>query len=154
MFKEMRRSDRELSQEEALEILDKCSYGILSVLGENDYAYGVPLNYVFLNNNVYIHCARQGFKLDSIRKNPKVCFTVVGETETLPDKFSTNYESAILFGEAVEVTESEKIEALKSFIYKFSTGFKEEGMQYIERAASATNVIKIETKKITGKARR
>lgn len=154
MFKNMRRSDRELSQEEALVILEKCSFGVLSVLGDNEYAYGVPLNYVFLNNNVYIHCAKQGFKLDSIRKNPKVCFTVVGETETLADKFSTNYESAIVFGEAIEIIESEKIEALKSFIYKFSPDFKEEGMQYIEKAAYATTVIKIESQKITGKARR
>ena len=137
MFKNMRRSDRELSQEEALVILEKCSFGVLSVLGDNDYAYGV-----------------QGFKLDSIRKNPKVCFTVVGATETLADKFSTNYESAIVFGEAIEIIESEKTEALKSFIYKFSPDFKEEGMQYIEKAVSATTVIKIESQKITGKARR
>lgn len=154
MFKNMRRSDRELSQEEALVILEKCSFGVLSVLGDNEYAYGVPLNYVFFNNNVYIHCAKQGFKLDSLRKNPKVCFTVVGATETLADKFSTNYESAIVFGTAIEIIESEKIEALKAFIYKFSPDFKEEGMQYIEKASSATTVIKIEAQKITGKARR
>ena len=154
MFREMRKSAREISYEETLKIIEKCKYGVLSVLGDNGYAYGVPLSYAFLNNAIYIHCAGEGFKLDSLRKNPKISFTVVGETEILPDKFSTKYESAIIFGEAKEITGNEKIEALKELIDKYSNDFKEEGMKYIERGSAATTVVKIDIEKITGKARR
>ncbi len=40
MFKEMRRKDRELDMTETIEILKNCNYGILSTIGENEYAYG------------------------------------------------------------------------------------------------------------------
>lgn len=154
MFRELRRSDREITEVEALEILKKCEYGILSTTSEEGYAYGVPLSYAYMNGDIYFHCATEGYKLDNIRNNDKVSFTVVGQTELLPGKFSTNYESVIVFGRASEVNDEEKEDALLELIYKYSKDFVEEGKEYIKRASSKTRVIKVNVEHISGKGRR
>lgn len=154
MFKEMRKSNREISGNDIIEILNKGEYGILATTGENGYAYATPLSYVYLNNAVYFHCALEGNKLDNIKYNEKVSFCVVGRTNVLPDKFSTEYESAIVFGRAIETFGDEKKEGLMAIADKYSSGFKAEGLAYIDRAIDKTCVIKIEIDKITGKARR
>lgn len=64
MFYEMRRKDRLLTEKEAKEILSEGEYGVLSTIGEDGYPYGVPVNYVYLNDSIYFHCAADvGHKL-------------------------------------------------------------------------------------------
>lgn len=118
MFKDMRRKDRELKNDEIIEILQNNTYGILSSISENGYPYGVPISYIFLNNSIYFHSATKGHKIDNILDNSKVSFCVVGETCTLPDKFTTNYESVIVFGKAIEVLDDEKNSALLEILKK------------------------------------
>lgn len=154
MFREMRRKDRKLETIDAVEILIKCNYGVLSTVGENGYAYGVPLNFVYLHDSIYFHCALEGNKLDNIQNNNKVSFCVVGDTMVLPDKFGTNFESVVIFGKAVEVYDAEKNEALLAFIDKYSGQYLEEGKEYIKKAGNRIKVIKIGIEGITGKARR
>lgn len=154
MFKEVRRKDRSLEEKDAIEVLKNGEYGILSMVGENDYGYGVPLSYVYLENAIYFHCAREGQKLDSIEKNNKVSFSVVGRTKLLPEKFSTEYESTIIFGKATEVNDEEKERALLAIIEKYSPEYIESGMEYIKRAADRTRVIKVSIENICGKARK
>jgi nitroimidazol reductase NimA-like FMN-containing flavoprotein (pyridoxamine 5'-phosphate oxidase superfamily) len=120
LFREMRRKDREMSPAENAEILKKCLYGVMSTIGEGGYAYGVPLNYEYLNNSIYFHCADCGQKLDNIKNNDRVSFCVVGDIKPLPDKFSMMYESVILFGRASEVFDDEKDKALLALIKKYS----------------------------------
>lgn len=151
MFKKMRRNDRALTQEGAIDLLIKGEYGVLSTIGENGYAYGVPLSYVYNEGKIYLHAATEGLKLDNIALNNKVCFTVIGDTKVLPEKFSTNYESTIVFGKATVVEGEEKIEGLKLLIEKYSLEFLESGMEYINRAQMATKVVKVEIDEITGK---
>jgi nitroimidazol reductase NimA-like FMN-containing flavoprotein (pyridoxamine 5'-phosphate oxidase superfamily) len=78
---------------------------------------------------------------------------VVGETNIIPDKFTTDYESVIVFGKAYELTGEEKEEALLSILYKYSPEFLEKGRLYIKNAADKTTVIKIDIRHMTGKAR-
>lgn len=154
MFKEMRRKDRELKIDEIIEILKNNSYGVLSTVSENGYPYGVPISYVYFNNSIFFHCAVNGHKLDNISNNSKVSFCVVGRTHILPDKFSTEYESAIVFGNAIEVSNDEKNLALLEIINKYSADFIEQGKEYIKNASNATKVIKINIEHMSGKARR
>lgn len=154
MFREIRRSDRKIETIEAIEILKKCKYGILSTVSDDGYAYGVPLSYVYMDNNIYFHCAIEGHKLDNIKKNNKVSFCVVGDVETIPEKFTTKYESVIVFGEAAEVYGDEKNKALIGFLEKYSNQYVNEGKEYIKKAYCRTKVIKISIDHITGKARK
>jgi nitroimidazol reductase NimA-like FMN-containing flavoprotein (pyridoxamine 5'-phosphate oxidase superfamily) len=154
MFKEMRRKDRLTERAEAIRILEEGQYGILSTVGSNGYAYGVPLSYTYSNNCIYFHCAKEGQKLENIEFNNKVSFCVVGGTTLLPSDFSVNYESVIAFGKAAEIFESEKEAALEAFIAKYSEAFTKEGLEYIRKAASQTKLIKIEIEHLTGKIRK
>ncbi|WP_143317756.1 pyridoxamine 5'-phosphate oxidase family protein [Clostridium sp. HBUAS56017] len=154
MFREMRRKDRELKNDEIIEVLKNTSYGILSTISENGYPYGVPISYVFFNDSIYFHCATKGHKLDNILNNDKVSFCVVGNTCVLPEEFSTKYESIIVFGKAIEVFDDEKNMALLETLNKYSPDFIEQGKEYIIKAGKATKVIKITIDHISGKARR
>lgn len=154
MIREMRRKDRELKNDEAIDILKNNTYGVLSTLSENGYPYGIPISYVFFNNSIYFHGAIKGHKLDNILNNDKVSFCVVGKTCVLPDKFSTKYESTIVFGRASEVFDDEKNIALLEILNKYSSDFIEQGKEYINKASNATRVMKISIEHISGKAKR
>lgn len=154
MFREMRRKDRELKNDEIIKILQNNTYGILSTISENGYPYGIPISYIFFNNSIYFHSATKGHKIDNILNNAKVSFCVVGETCTLPDKFTTNYESVIVFGKAIEVLDNEKNSVLLEIVKKYSPDYIKEGKEYIEKANKATKVLKISIEHISGKARK
>lgn len=154
MFRKMRRQDREMNNEEAVELLKKCQYGILSTVGVDGYAYGVPLSYVYLNNNIYFHSATLGYKLDNIKNNNRVSFCVVGEIEPVPEKFTTKYESVILFGKASEVNGDEKYSALMAILEKYAAKYMDKGKEYIKNAGDKVKIIKISIEYIMGKANR
>lgn len=153
MFYKMRRSDRELTKTEVDVILKNGEYGILSTIGVDGYPYGTPVNYVYEDNKIYFHCAMTGHKLDNIQNSTKVSFTVVGKTEVLPEKFSTNYESAIVFGLAKKALDKKQY-VLEKIIEKYAPEFQESGMCYIGKAINETAVYEIEIQCATGKARK
>ena len=149
----MRREDRKMTDAEAQALLNRGEYGILATVDENGRPQGTPLNYVVADGCLYFHCAIEGTKLQNITANPRVGFTVVGNTEVLPDKFATNYESVMVAGLATVVGDTEKITALEELLHKYSPDFIESGRAYIERAKSSTVVVRIDIESITGKRR-
>ena len=155
-MREMRRKDRLISKEEAMEVLKKGEYGILATVDEVGQPYGVPVSYVVLNDAVYFHATNAGGqKFDNFTKNSKVSFTVVGNTQVLPDQFATLYESAIVIGEAILVDdEAERLAAFREFLPKYSPAFLAEGDQYIKTAGPMAMIIKISINEITGKSKR
>lgn len=153
MFRETRKLERGLTKIEAIQILKTSSYGILSTISKNEYPHGVPVNYVFINNSIYFHCAMEGQKLDNITNNNKVSFCVVGQTYIIPDQFSTKYESVILFGRAFEIFDDEKNTALFELLKKYSPDYIEEGKEYIKDVITKSKIIKINIDHISGKAR-
>lgn len=151
---EMRYFERQMEREESFSLLHNGLYGVLSTVDDNGQPYGVPLNYVFNNNNVYFHCALEGHKLENIKYNDKVSFTVVGDSIIMPSKFSIAYESVILFGIISMVEDEEEKEmALKVLVEKYSPEFIVEGELYIKRAINRCAVFKIEIQSLTGKHR-
>jgi len=150
----MRRQDRKVDRKEAIKILEKGEYGVLSTVNQDGYSYGVPLSYTYLENCIYFHCALEGHKLSNIKNNNKVSFCVVGDVNTLPDKFSTDYESVIVFGIAEEIDGEEKIRALTAMVGKYSKDYLKEGEEYINRGSNRTKVVKISIENITGKSRK
>lgn len=153
-MKELRRKDRAISEEEAIALLNKAEYGVLSTVTENGEPYGVPLNFCFIDHCIYFHCAVEGQKIDNIKQNKSVSFCAVGNTEILPDKFGTKYESVVVSGEVEEVFDMNKQLALEGLLHKYSPEFVDKGMKYIEDLKEKTRVFKINIKKLTGKARK
>lgn len=153
MFKEMRRKERSADKSIAYRLLNSCDYGVLSTVGETDYPYGIPLNYVYMNSSIYFHSALDGHKLDNLKANDKVSFCVVGKTESIPERLTYKYESVVVFGKAKEVFSEEKHQALLALLDKYSNKFlKEKNMKYLNKTSDKTKVIKISIEHITGKA--
>ncbi len=150
----MRRQDRAISEVEAWELLKKVEYGILSTVSGDAQPYGVPLNFCVIENCLYFHHAVEGHLVENITGNPSVSFCVVGDTELMPEKFGTLYESVILFGNIEEVFDSQKQAGLEGLVAKYSSDFKEEGLEYIEKLWDRTRVFKIKIDDISGKARK
>ncbi|MBR1566617.1 MAG: pyridoxamine 5'-phosphate oxidase family protein [Oscillospiraceae bacterium] len=121
MFREMRRNKQALSEEETRAILARGSAGTLAVLGDEGYPYAVPLSYVYHGGRLYFHCAKTGHKLDAIRACDKVSFSVIDKNDVIPEKFTTVFRSAIVFGRARIVTESEELmSAMRALAAKYS----------------------------------
>lgn len=152
-FPPMRRKDRELTKQQALEILQLGDYGVLATFN-GDYPYAVPVNYAFDGEYIYIHCAKEGHKIENLKKFSNICFTVVKSYEILPDELSTAYESVIVFGKASIIeNEDEKRRALETIGKKYS-----DDLQKIQNEISSSldrvNIIKITIENISGKSRK
>jgi len=112
----MRRNDRQLSNAQTIAILERGNLGVLSTLDKENQPYGVPVNFVYHQGAIYFHCATEGYKLLNISHQPQVSFCVIEKSELIPETFSTDYVSAIVFGKAYIVDDQEKIEALQWLI--------------------------------------
>lgn len=151
----MRRKDREKDEAFALELLKNCEYATLATADiETSGAYCVTISQVLEGKTLYFHCAPEGKKIDNIEKNPNVCISCVGKTNLVPDKFSTEFESAVAFGTCTKVeSDEEKIHALRLVCEKYALS----NMENFEKAAvgslGRTSVYKVELAQVTGKAR-
>ena len=151
---EMRRKDREKTEQDGYDILREVSYGIMSTVSVDGTPYGVPINFVLSENKIYFHCAHNvGHKLENLLNNPNVCFTAVSKAVVVPKEFASDYRSVVVFGSAEEVTGNEKIKGLMLLVEKYSPDFRAEGIKYIEASADATSVFAITISHITAKER-
>jgi hypothetical protein len=156
-FKEgrpMRRRDRVIDEESALELLEQGQYGVLSTVGPQGVPYGVPISYVLHGDLIVFHSALEGRKLENIATSPRASFCVVGETEVLPGLFSTRYQSTIAEGVVRELLDDEKLEGLRWLADKFSPEFKEKAATYIASLFDRTRVFALQIESVSGKRRR
>lgn len=153
MFREMRRFKQLLSEEETIEILNACTSGVLAVHGDDGYPYTVPLSYVFKDDKLFFHCANEGHKIDSIKRNDKVTFCVIEKDHVIQESFETHYRSVTIFGRARILTDDlEKRDALTCFVEKYSPDYIEKGKNAIENALGRVCVIEVQIEHMTGKA--
>ncbi len=152
MFRDMRRKDRLESLDKAEELLHRGTNGILAVTGDGGWPYGVPVNYVYADGKIYIHCALTGHKLDAIEKEPRVCFTVVDHDNIVPERCTTMYASVICFGYASVIEDpDDKHNALVALAQKFSPNHMDYGMEHIRKDGHRCNVIQIDIEHMTAK---
>ncbi|MCB2228250.1 MAG: pyridoxamine 5'-phosphate oxidase family protein [Desulfarculaceae bacterium] len=153
MTREMRRKDRAATPEQTQEILAKGDYGVLCTTSAEGQPYGTPLHYCLLEGSLYFHCGLSGQKLDNLAANDRVSFVVVNRCEVMPDEFATLYESAVVFGQCLEVEGAEKQTALEGLLDKYSPEFRAEGLEYTAKVYDKARVYKIAMESVSGKAR-
>src|SRR5271157_4228840 len=154
-FREIRRSDRALSEEQAREILARAEHGVLATVGADGWPYAIPVNHVLAGDVLYIHCATEGHKLENIAHEERVSFCAVASARVLPETLSTLYESAIIFGRAAVVTDpAEKLRALELLAVRFCGALTAEAEKAIATSASRTTVVRIRIERVAGKAHR
>jgi len=149
MFKEMRRRDKLMSEKDTLALLIRGEEGILGTISDNGYPYTVVVNYVFYNGKIYFHCAKTGHKIDNIKKNEKVSFSVYDNVEVVGEELNTKYQSLTLFGRARVINTSREI--LMELIKKYSDIPLEKANDMISEEINITALVEIEIDHITGK---
>ena len=99
MFRQMRRLNQQISDAKCLEILKKEKRGVLSLLGDDGYPYGIPLNHFFSeeDNKIYFHCAKEGHKIDAIKNYEKASFCVYDSGYRKDGEWALNINSVIIF---------------------------------------------------------
>ncbi len=127
-FRELTRIKQKLENKEYIEILKNEKRGVLSVLGDDDYPYCIPMNYFYdeKENKLYFHGSRKGHKIDSINKHNKVCFCVCdsgSESDKDSKKFGLNFKSVVVFGKVNFIEDYEKtIDICRKISSKFDFG--------------------------------
>lgn len=154
---DVRRQDRLLNEDTAYRLLHNGEYGVLSMIDNTDSAYGIPINYVYDNENdsIYFHCAVEGKKLQSITSHPQVSFCIIGHTNVVSSKFTTEYESIVISGYISKVTsDEERHHALKQFLLKYSPNDVTTGMKYAEKSFHRTEILKLSSLIMSGKTKK
>lgn len=150
MTRMMRRFRQELPIEETKEILCNGRECVLAVSGDDDYPYAVPINYVYDGEHIYLHSARQGHKIDALKRNPRLSLCVVAQGDIVPEEFTTYFRSAIVFGRARFIeNEEEKIEALRKLSRKYCGDL--DATDEIAKFLKAVAIIEITIDLMTGK---
>lgn len=155
MEHKMHKASRQLSDAETMEILKKGDHGTLSVQGDDGYPYATPINYIVVDGKVYLHSAPYGYKIECLQRSPKCCFSAIISAQIIPSKITAAFESVILTGTAVFVTDqAEKRTVLENFVTQKHPGYEELGFKMIDKQIDKTAVIRLDPVSLTGKAYR
>lgn len=108
MFRPLRRKKRAITDEKARELLTTCKRGVFAVNGDDGYPYAIPVNYFFdaEHDKIYFHGAKAGHKVDSLRHDDKVCFTVYGNVWYKDGDWAPYVMSTVVFGRCRLVDEA------------------------------------------------
>ena len=151
-FKEMRRKRQQLPEEETINLLRQATSGVLSVLDEAGYPYGVPLSYVYNDNKLYFHSAQSGHKIDAIRHSDKASFTIICKDEIHPETFTTFFRSVICIGRVRIIEDTaEKQAAFHMFGERYCPNDEQALDATIKRSIDRAAVIEFTIEHVTGK---
>lgn len=100
MFRELVRKNKQISTEECIQVLKSETRGVLSVLGEDDYPYGMPMNHWYNEEDgkIYFHTGKIGHRLDALKKHNKVSFCTYDEGYRDEGDWALKVRSVIVFG--------------------------------------------------------
>ena len=153
MFREMLRKKQELSAGECREILRKQPRGVLSVLGDDDYPYGMPMNHYYCEEDgrIYFHGGKSGHKIDAVRRDNKASFCVYDRGVRQEGEWFLRIRSVIVFGR-IEIIEdpAKTVEISRRLSRKFTAD-----ENYIEneivRSGPGTLLLALVPEHMTGK---
>ena len=123
MFREMNRRKQQLSQAECIEILKNEKRGVLSVIGDEGYPYGAPINHYYCEDDgcLYFHSGRKGHRNDAMARCDKASFCVYDRGFVKPGDWALNIRSVIAFGRLEIVEDHERaLEITRKLSRKFT----------------------------------
>ncbi len=153
MFRELTRKNKEISHEECISLLKTEKRGVLSVTGDMDYPYGMPMNHFYddESGNIYFHCGKSGHRLDSVRKNPKASFCVYDSGKKLTESWVLTVNSVIVFGKITVIDDMEKIIDISARLSRKFTDDEVYIKREIEAFANETLLLELKPEHICGK---
>lgn len=153
MFRDMLRKKQQLPMESCIELLKAQPRGVLSLLGDGGYPYGLPIDHWYCEEDgkLYFHCGKRGHKIDAIQNCDKASFCVMDEGFRREGEWALNIRSVIVFGRVRILEDQDRaIEITRRLSYKYTAD-----TAFIEReiAQSGQNVLvfSLTPEHITGK---
>ena len=153
MFRGMRRFKQAVSEEECKKVLTEAKRAAFSVIGDNGYPYSIPINFYYdeKDNRIYFHGAKEGHKVDAIRKCDKVCFTTWNTGYREEGHWEWNVTSVIIFGRAKMIEDRYiKMDKLRRLALKYFPT-PEEAEEDLVRGIDRAQLFAIEIEHMTGK---
>jgi nitroimidazol reductase NimA-like FMN-containing flavoprotein (pyridoxamine 5'-phosphate oxidase superfamily) len=148
----MRRREKEITDRAELRRILRDARVCRLALADGDRPYLVPLTFALDGDDVILHSARGGRKIDVLRRNPSVCFEVEEGVELAPAGtacgFSMRFRTVIGFGDVEFVegrTERARLLALFGPRYGAPDG------PLPEAEVERTYVLRIRVRELTGK---
>ncbi len=143
------------SRQEMEQILREETVGYLGV-SQDEEPYVVPLNYAYVDGRILFHCSLTGKKLDYLRENPQVCFTVGRQTEEVRrhgegELCHVDCDSVICYGRARIV---EDVEERKEVLNAFNRCYQQIGGEITTAAAEKCGAVEIRIMEMTGRRER
>ena len=153
MFRPMRRFKQQVSEAECIRILQEEKRGVLSVLGEDGYPYGIPMNHWYNpeDGKIYFHGAKTGHKIDAIARCDKVSFCVWDAGYRKEGEWALNVTSVIVFGRIRLVADEEKAKLIGANLCRKFTDDEEYIRAEIQRAISRVQCLELTIDHMTGK---
>ena len=149
------------SKEKIKEFLDKEHVGRIASIDENGFPQIIPMNFVFLDDVIYMHSHTRGEKLENVSRNDKVGFEVDRELEFLPSYFEdpknasladTLYISVVIKGKGEIVKDNnEKTNALNGLMKKYQPEGRYEPISPEMAVLDEVAVIKVTPDSMKGK---
>ena len=153
MFRAMRRFRQQISKEECIRVLREQPRGVLSMIGDDGYPYGIPLDHWYSeeDNKLYFHCAKVGHKIDAITACDKVSYCVMDEGFRRDGEWALNINSVVVFGRMRIVEDEEKKrEICTNLVRKFT-----DDEAYLEKELASAfprvNCLELAIEHMTGK---
>lgn len=151
MFRKMRRFKQQISEEECIRILKEQPRGVLSMIGDDGYPYGIPLDHWYSGNKLYFHGAKVGHKMDAITAFDKVSYCVMDEGFRRDGEWALNIKSVVVFGRIrVVEDEAKKREICTTLVRKF-TDDEEYLQKELTNAFPRVNCLELTIEHMTGK---
>ncbi|MBO5228970.1 MAG: pyridoxamine 5'-phosphate oxidase family protein [Lachnospiraceae bacterium] len=153
MFRELVRKNKQLTMDECIEILKNETRGVLSVIGDDDYPYGMPMNHWYNEEDgkIYFHSGKVGHRLDALRRNDKVSFCTYDDGYRNEGEWAWNVKSVIVFGRMEVIDDMNKIADITTKLsYKFVQD-EEHIKKEIELYGSKTLLLVLSPEHICGK---
>ena len=153
MFRELVRKKKQLSQEACLYILRTERRGVLSVIGDDGYPYGTPMNHFYNDDDgcIYFHCGKLGHRLDALRACDKVSFCVYDRGVAQPGDWALDVNSVIVFGRVEIIDDLKQIEDITTKLSRLFVQDEDYIRAEIEGHAHLTLLLKLRPEHICGK---
>lgn len=151
MFRNMRRFKQEIPENECIDILKKQPRGVLAVYGEDGYPYAFPMDYIYMNEKIYFHCAKEGHKLDAIAADNRVSFCVMDEGFRKDGDWALNIRSIVIFGRVKKIDDAdESLKIVRQIGLKYYPS-AESVEDEINKAISRVQILELSIDHMTGK---
>ncbi len=153
MFREMRRIRQKITDAECAEVLTRETRGVLSVLGDDGYPYGIPMNHWYCpeDGKIYFHGAKTGHKLDAIRRCSKVSYCVYDAGCRREGEWALNVKSVVVFGRIRLVEDEAKAAEICTALCRKFTDDEEYLRRELENALPRVQCLELTVEHMTGK---